>query len=193
MSPYGIITIQLGLSLVGHIHKMIPGHNITKHNKNTCLCYRKECTGYTNLFSPRLPVCTQAPSPHTCSVAWCILEAWQPTLINRFSVTWDICYSQLSCSYTDLMLILGTFPPHKWSSKIHIRCRLLQPTLINNTVVTHGPFLEISLTIIEFRDEWVSEWLNSIAFLGIVDSEVHIVRISLVIIVYTLESLSSLT
>ena len=38
--------------------------------------------------------------------------------------------------------------------------------------------------------DWVSEWLNLMAFLGTADSEVHI---SCVIMVYTLESLSSLT
>ena len=36
--------------------------------------------------------------------------------------------------------------------------------------------------------EWVSEWLNSTAFLGTAGSEVHIVHISHVIIAYTLES-----
>ena len=41
--------------------------------------------------------------------------------------------------------------------------------------------------------EWVSEWLNLMAFLGTVDSEDHIVHISCVITAYTLESLSSLT
>ena len=41
--------------------------------------------------------------------------------------------------------------------------------------------------------KWVSEWLNLAAFLGTVDSEVHIVHISRVITAYTLESLSSLT
>ena len=41
--------------------------------------------------------------------------------------------------------------------------------------------------------EWVSEWLNLTAFLGTTDSQVHIVHISHVIIVYKLESLSSLT
>ena len=40
---------------------------------------------------------------------------------------------------------------------------------------------------------WVSEWLNSMAFLGTADSEVHIVYVSRVITAYTLESLSSLT
>ena len=39
----------------------------------------------------------------------------------------------------------------------------------------------------------VSEWLNLMASLGTVDSEVHIVNISRVITAYTLESLSSLT
>ena len=42
---------------------------------------------------------------------------------------------------------------------------------------------------------WIyhSEWLNLTACLGTVDSEVHIVHISRVIIAYTLDSLSSLT
>ena len=39
----------------------------------------------------------------------------------------------------------------------------------------------------------VSEGLSLTAFLGTVDSEVHIVHISRVIVAYTLESLSSLT
>ena len=39
----------------------------------------------------------------------------------------------------------------------------------------------------------VSEWKYLMAFLGTADSKVHIVHISLVIIAYTLESLSSLT
>ena len=37
------------------------------------------------------------------------------------------------------------------------------------------------------------EWLNLMAFLGTVDTEVNIVHISCVIVAYTLESLSSLT
>ena len=41
--------------------------------------------------------------------------------------------------------------------------------------------------------EWVSEWLNLTAFLGTVDSEVHLVHMSRVITAYTLQSLSSLT
>ena len=40
---------------------------------------------------------------------------------------------------------------------------------------------------------WVGEWLSLTAFLGKVDSEVHIVHICCVITAYKLESLSSLT
>ena len=43
-----------------------------------------------------------------------------------------------------------------------------------------------------FKKPW-SEWLNLMAFLGTVDSEVHIVHIGHVIKAYTLESLSFLT
>ena len=39
----------------------------------------------------------------------------------------------------------------------------------------------------------VSEWSNSTAFLGTADNEIHTVHICRVIVVYTLESLSSLT
>ena len=41
--------------------------------------------------------------------------------------------------------------------------------------------------------ELVNQWLNVIPFLDTVDSEVHIVHISHVIIADTMESLSSLT
>ena len=43
------------------------------------------------------------------------------------------------------------------------------------------------------HERWVSEWLNLTAFLGTVDSEVHLVHMSRVITAYTLQSLSSLT
>ena len=54
-------------------------------------------------------------------------------------------------------------------------------------------YTDICAKIINMKTRGVSEWKYLMAFLGTADSKVHIVHISLVIIAYTLESLSSLT
>ena len=54
-------------------------------------------------------------------------------------------------------------------------------------------FVYVIRYLVNMWCEWVSEWLNLTAFLWTVDSGVHIVNTSRVIINYILESSSSLT
>ena len=51
----------------------------------------------------------------------------------------------------------------------------------------------LKMTAATRESDWVSEWLNLMAFLETADGEVHIFHISCAIITYALESLSSLT
>ena len=79
-------------------------------------------------------------------------------------------------------LVTSEFPTQRTSNVEHVSIWWRHHAMIDNNA--KGPFQYLIR---------VSEWLNLMAFLGTVDSEVHIVHISHVIIAYTLESLSSLT